>query len=118
MFAARQCFVKAMRTGYDEAGTEPRPILLKLRGTAYDPTIDYSHVWSGRRKVGECFARCVGGDSVEIEEVQRVGTGFGCVEVWVVGGGYDALGDGLCISLRGDGEDVVGLVTEFEVCEE
>jgi hypothetical protein len=116
--AARLRFVQPIRTGNHKSRTKPRPIFFKLRRTADYSAVDYAHFWSGGSEVRERFARCAGADGVEVEEVQWVAALLILVKIGICGSGDDTICDCLRVSLRRNGENVVCLVAEFEVCGE
>ena len=108
VFSAREGFVGANGARDNELGAVPGAVSFELGRTADDAAVDHFHVWSGGGEVLVCFSRRAWTHGVQVEKVQRI---VALLELGTCSSGDYAVCDGLCVSLRGDGEYVVGLVT-------
>lgn len=108
VFPTGKSFVKSHRARDYKFRTVPGAITFELGRTTDNAAIDHFHVWSGGGKVLVCFSRCAWTHGVKVQEVKRI---LALLEIRTCGSGNDTVCDGLRVTLWGDGEDVVGLIT-------
>lgn len=107
VFSAGKSFLKSHRARNYEAGTVPSAVTFELGRTSNNAAVDDFHVRSGGGELLVCFSRRARTDSVQIQEVKRIAA---LLETRTRSSGDDTACDGLRVTLRGDREDIVGLV--------
>lgn len=107
VLSIRKSFVESHRARDYEVRAVPRAVAFELWGTTDNAAIYHFYVRSGGGEVLVCLSRCARAYSVQIQEIKRVAA---LLEIRTCGSGDDTVCDGFGVTLRGDGEDVVGLV--------
>ena len=107
MLSAENGLMKPNWPRNDKTRTVPRAIAFELGRTAHNPAIYHFQVWGGGGEVLVRFSRCAWTHSVQIQEVKRIAA---LLEIGTCSSGDDTVCDGFRVTLRGDGEDVVGLI--------
>jgi hypothetical protein len=100
-------FVKSHRARNYEIRAVPGSVAFELWRATDNAAIDHFDVWSGGGEVLVRFSRCAWTHSVQIQEVKRIAA---LLEIGTCSSGDDTVCDGFRVTLRGDGEDVVGLI--------
>lgn len=107
MLPAGQSFMESHRAGNYKSRTVPGAVAFELGRTTDDTTINHFYVRGGGGEVLVCFSRCARAYSVQIQEVKRVAA---LLDIRTCSSGDDTICDSFGVTLRGDREDVVGLV--------
>ena len=99
--------MKSHRARNYETGTVPSAITFELGRTSNNAAVDDLHVRSGGSELLVCFSRRARAYSVQIKEVKRIAA---LLEISTRSSSDDTACDGLRVTLRGNREDIVGLV--------